>query len=50
MEIEVRLLSFYGLEFTPDDLRNIADIMDNPKLLPKGFEDVGDFIERIGAK
>lgn len=50
MEIEVKLLDLYGLKFTADDLRDIANIMDNPKLLPSEFEDVGDFIERVGLK
>lgn len=47
---EVKAIELYGLKFTADDLGDIADIMDNSKLLPKEFEDVGEFIERIGSK
>jgi hypothetical protein len=50
MKMEVKLLDLYGLKFTADDLRDIADIMDNPKLLPLEFEDVGEYIERVGLK
>ena len=47
---EIKAIELYGLKFTADDLRDIADIMDNPKLLPREFEDLGDFIERVGLK
>ena len=47
---EVKAIELCGLKFTADDLRDIADIMDNSKLLPKEFEDVGEFIEGIGSK
>jgi hypothetical protein len=50
MEMEIRILDIYGLKFSADDLRDIADVMDNPKLLPSEFEDVGEFIERVGLK
>jgi len=47
---EVKAIELYGLKFTADDLRDIADIMDNSKLLPREFKDLGEFIERIGSK
>jgi hypothetical protein len=48
MKMEIKILEIYGLKFTADNLRDIADVMDNPKLLPPEFEDVGDYIEKIG--
>jgi len=50
MKMEIKILEIYGLQFTADDLRDIADVMDNPKLLPSGFEDAGEYIERLGLK
>ena len=50
MKIEIKILEIYGLKFSADDLRDIADVMDNPKLLPPEFEDAGEYIERIGLK
>jgi len=46
----MKTIKLNGLEFTADDLRDIANTMDNPKLLPKEFENLGEFIERIGLK
>ena len=50
MEIEIKILDIYGLQFTADNLRDIADVMDNPKLVPAEFEDAGEYIERLGLK
>jgi len=50
MEIEIKTLEIYGLQFTADDLRDIANVMDNPKLVPPEFEDAGEYIERLGLK
>ncbi len=50
MRMEIKILEIYGLKFTADNLRDIADVMDNPKLLPPEFEDAGEFIERLGLK
>jgi len=50
MIMEIKILEIYGLKFTADDLRDIADVMDNPKLIPAGFEDAGEYIERLGLK
>jgi len=50
MEMEIKILDIYGLKFSADDLRDIADVMDNPKLLPPEFEDAGEYIERTGLK
>ena len=50
MKMEIKILDIYGLKFSADDLRDIADVMDNPKLLPPEFEDAGEYIERIGLK
>lgn len=48
--IKMETIKLNGLEFTADDLRDIADVMDNPKLLPKEFENLGEYIERLGLK
>ena len=48
--MEIKILDIYGLKFTADDLRDIADVMDNPKLLSPEFEDAGEYIERLGLK
>jgi hypothetical protein len=50
MKMEIKILEIYGLKFTADNLRDIADVMDNPKLIPPEFEDAGEFIERLGLK
>ena len=50
MEMEIKILDIYGLKFSADDLRDIADVMDNHKLLPPEFEDAGEYIERLGLK
>ena len=46
----MKTIKLNGLEFTADDLRNIANVMDNPKLLPNEFEKLGEYIERLGLK
>jgi hypothetical protein len=49
-KISMEMIKLNGLKFTADDLRNLADVMDNPNLLPKEFENIGEYIERIGLK
>ena len=46
----MKTIKLNGLEFTADDLRDITNIMDNPKLLSKEFENLGEYIERLGLK
>jgi len=53
-EIEVikeKETKFKLSEFTADDLRNIADAMDNPDLIPEQFGgDIGGYAERLSNK
>lgn len=49
-KITMEIIKLNGLKFTADDLRSIADVMDNPKLLSEKFENIGEYIERLGLK
>ena len=39
-----------GLDYTAEDLRDIAGVMDNPELMPYGIKDIEEFVERVGLK
>lgn len=39
---------FMGL--TSDDLRDLADTIDNPALLPKEFKSIKEYTERLSLK
>ena len=44
-------MSFKISEFTADDLRDIADAIDNPNLIPKECEgDIVAYAERLSNK
>jgi len=47
---DTKTIKINGLEFSADDLRDISDVMDNPKLLPNECKTIKEFVERVGLK
>ncbi len=50
MEIKENTIILEQQEFTADDLRGIADVMDNPRLISGDCNSLQEFIERTGLK
>lgn len=50
MRIKEGRIILEQFEFTADDLREIADVIDNLKLIRGGCNNFQEFIERVGLK